>query len=111
MRLVAAEAALAAERARADKLAGDYERLVAAYKQVQLELKILRKGIFVYPLRGPRTSGITPQPPEWPRDAGSTGPAQRIHVVDAAPNLLQVLHWMPWTRVVESVMREVAGSR
>lgn len=46
-RLVAAEAALAAERARADKLAGDYERLVAAYKQVQLELKILRKGIFV----------------------------------------------------------------
>jgi transposase len=52
-RLAAAEAAFAAEhvradaeKARADKLAADHERLLAAYKQVQLELTILRKGIF-----------------------------------------------------------------
>jgi transposase len=53
-RLVAAEAALAAEharaeteRARADKLAADHERLLAAYQQLQFELKLLRRRIFV----------------------------------------------------------------
>ena len=53
-RLAAVEAALAAERrradaekVRADKLAADHERLLAAYRQLQLELKLLRKSIFV----------------------------------------------------------------
>jgi transposase len=53
-RLVAAEAELAAERARAeseraraDKLAADHERLLDAYRQVQLELALLRKRIYV----------------------------------------------------------------
>jgi transposase len=46
-RLVAREAELAAERARADKLAADYARLLGAYQQVQLELKLLRKRIYV----------------------------------------------------------------
>jgi transposase len=60
-RLATAEAALAAERAmaevertkaeaekqRADRLAAEHERLLAAFKQLQLEIKILRKGIFV----------------------------------------------------------------
>jgi transposase len=46
-RLVAAETALAAEKERADKLAADHERLLAAYRQLQLELKLLRQGIYV----------------------------------------------------------------
>jgi len=53
-RLAASEAAFAAERVRADaekeradKLAADHERLLAAYRQLQLELKLLRKSIFV----------------------------------------------------------------
>ena len=41
------EAALAAEHARADKLAADHERLLHAYQQVQLELKLLRRSIYV----------------------------------------------------------------
>jgi transposase len=60
-RLAAAAAALVAERARAEseharaeseyaraeKLAADHERLLAAYQQVQLELKLLRKRIYL----------------------------------------------------------------
>ena len=53
-RLATVEAALAAERRRADaekmradKLAADHERLLAAYRQLQLELNLLRKSIFV----------------------------------------------------------------
>ena len=53
-RLAVVEAALAAERLRADaekmradKLAADHERLLVAYRQLQLELNLLRKSIFV----------------------------------------------------------------
>lgn len=46
-RLVAAEAALAAERARAEQLAADHARILAAYHQALLELKLLRRRIFV----------------------------------------------------------------
>jgi transposase len=46
-RLLALEGMLAAERARADQLAADYERLLSAYQQVQLELQLLRKRIFL----------------------------------------------------------------
>jgi transposase len=47
VRLLALEAELAAEHARAEKLAADHARLLAAYQQVQLELALLRKRIFV----------------------------------------------------------------
>jgi len=46
-RVIALEAQLATERARADKLAADHARLLAAYQQVELELKLLRRRIFV----------------------------------------------------------------
>ena len=53
-RLVLAEAALAAERARAEseharaeQLAADHARLLAAYHQALLDLKLLRRRIFV----------------------------------------------------------------
>lgn len=46
-RLLALEAELAAEHARAEKLAADHARLLAAYQQVQLELALLRKRIFM----------------------------------------------------------------
>jgi transposase len=46
-RIAALEAALAAERARADALAAERDRLREAYRQVQLELEMLRRRIFV----------------------------------------------------------------
>ena len=46
-RVIVLEAQLNAERARADKLAADHARLLAAYQQVELELKLLRRRIFV----------------------------------------------------------------
>lgn len=46
-RLIALEAELAAAHARADKLAADHARLLAAYHQLQLEMQLLRKRIFV----------------------------------------------------------------
>jgi transposase len=46
-RLIALEAELAAEHARADRLAADHARLLAAYHQLQLEMQLLRKRIFV----------------------------------------------------------------
>src|SRR6202789_4266976 len=46
-RLLVLEAELAVEHARAEKLAADHARLLAAYQQVQLELALLRKRIFM----------------------------------------------------------------
>jgi transposase len=46
-RVLVLEAALAAEHARAEKLATDHERLLKAYQEVQLELKLLRRRIYV----------------------------------------------------------------
>ena len=46
-RLLVLEAELAVEHARAEKLAADHARLLAAYQQVQLALALLRKRIFM----------------------------------------------------------------
>jgi transposase len=46
-RLVALAAELAAEHARAEKLAADHARLLAAYHQLQMEMQLLRRSIFV----------------------------------------------------------------
>jgi transposase len=97
--LAAERAQLATERARADKLAADHARLLAAYQQAEIELKLLRRHIFVASaeridtrqlelefaekqtelaaLAAKLNAATPPAPPEAPPPAPPAGPAKQ----------------------------------